>query len=194
MHGIPSAALVSMAFHRSHKRSHYGYAAKRADAMGKTPQSKIDNWLKATGLQGKGPGVVKRVVAAGEYCERTCRLSEEDTLKALTGIDFSHTVTVVRLPLKCYVQYKGQHVGRWFTDIGLTPDAVGLALGTRKRVLFVPSGAVYALKCTARSIRDNWTIGRIFDKKDLLSALKGVPTRGGGIQYLVHDRFRMDQI
>ncbi len=162
--------------------------------MGKTPESKIRAWLKATGLEGKGQGVVKRVQVAGEYCERTCRLSEADTLKVLSGIDFSAQVLVVRLPTKCYVQYRVKHTGRWFTDVGLTPDQVGLAQGVRRRELFSPAGVVYALKCRAKSIRDYWTPGRIFDKADLLSALKGVPTRGGGTQYLVHDRFQMDRI
>ncbi len=104
--------------------------------MSKIPDSKMQAWLKATSSEGKGQAVLKRVQLAGEFCERTCRLSETETLNSLSGIDFSSQVLVVRLPKKAYVQYRSRHPNKWFTDTGLTPDQVGIVKGERQRELF----------------------------------------------------------
>jgi hypothetical protein len=108
---------------------------------------------------------------------------------------FSKTVRVVRLPNSADVQYARQHRGIWFTDTGLTPDLVGLAQGRRTRKLFTPVGAVHALQSTARSIKGTWTPDRLFQSVSPAARGKsGQMTRGGGIQYVVIDRFAMKEI
>jgi hypothetical protein len=163
--------------------------------MGKTPEDKVARWCKAAGQEGKGKDVVNRVIIAGEFLERTARMSEADASDCLSGIDFSKTVSVVRLPPSVYVQYVQKHKGVWFTDTGLTPDAVGLADGKRKRKLFKPRGSVYALKSTARAIKDTWTAGRLFQSMSPRGQrAMGQMTRGGGAQYIVFDKSAMEEI
>jgi hypothetical protein len=163
--------------------------------MGMTPHDKIARWVKAAGQTGKPQPVGDRVVIAGEFLEKTARMSESDTCSCLTGIDFSKPVSVVRLPASVYVQYAQQHRGIWFTDTGLTPDLVGLADGRRIRKLFTPIGVVHALQSTARSIKDTWTVDRLFQSLSPGARGKlGQVTRGGGTQYVVHDRFAMKEI
>ena len=162
--------------------------------MGVTPQDKIDRWMKAAGQSGKGDAVQKRVVVAGEFLEKTARMSEKAACSCLSGIDFSKAVTVVRLPDKLYVQFVNQHVGAWFTDTGLTPDQVGLARGDRSRERFKPTGSVHALKSTARAIRDSWTIKPDSSLPPAEKRQLATLTRGGGTQYLVGDKLRMKMI
>ena len=163
--------------------------------MGMTPQDKIARWVKAAGQTGKPQPVVDRVVIAGEFLEKTARMSEADACSCLTGIDFSKPVQVVRLPDSVYVQYEQQHRGVWFTDTGLTPDLVGLADGRRVRKLFTPLGIVHALQSTARSIKDTWTADRLFQSLSPSARGKlGQMTRGGGTQYVVHDKFAMKEV
>jgi hypothetical protein len=163
--------------------------------MGMTPQDKIARWVKAAGQTGKAQPVVDRVVIAGEFLEKTARMSESDACACLTGIDFSKPVSVVRLPKSVYVQYEQQHRGVWFTDTGLTPDLVGIAGGRRTRKLFSPLGVVHALQSTARSIKDTWTADRLFQSVSPAARGKlGQMTRGGGTQYIVHDKFGMKEI
>lgn len=163
--------------------------------MGMTPDDKIERWLEAAGQSGKGPAVRQRVVTAGEFLEKTARMTERDACGCLSGIDFSMSVTVVRLPDSVYVQFVQQHKGIWFTDTGLTADDVGLAQGRRVRKLFVPSGAVPALKSTARSIKDTWTADRLFQSVSPKSGGRmGQMTQGGGTQYVVFDKTRMREL
>jgi hypothetical protein len=160
-----------------------------------TPPDKIARWVRAAGQTGKSQAVVERVVTAGEFLEKTARMSESDACECLSGIDFSRPVAVVRLPASVYVQYAQKHRGIWFTDTGLTPDQVGLAAGRRVRRLFTPMGVVHALQSTARSIKDTWTIDRILESVSPAAAGRlGQMTRGGGTQYVVHDRFAMREI
>ena len=208
-------------------------------AMGVTPIEKINRWIEAAGQTGKPDSVKKKVIAAGEFLEKTCRASEEQACASLTGIDFSSTVEVDNLQTpSVYVQYAKKHRGEWFTDTGLSTDRVGIVIGSRKRKLFTPSGTVPALKTKARDIRDYWTQDRIFDNlkpyqigpiarylkvspeellqiaiigdrqdqeslirkaikkesKPILKKLLGTSTRGGGTQYLVFDKSRMNEI
>ncbi|MDH4352049.1 MAG: hypothetical protein OEW56_12955, partial [Gemmatimonadota bacterium] len=86
--------------------------------MGMTPPDKIARWIKAAGQDGKAQPVLDRVVVAGEFLERTARMSEAEACSCLSGIDFSKPVSVVRLPNSVYVQYVQQHRGVWFTDTG----------------------------------------------------------------------------
>jgi hypothetical protein len=163
--------------------------------MGLTPPDKIARWVRAAGQTGKPQPVLDRVITAGEFLERTARMSEADACSCLTGIDFSMPVTVVRLPQSVYVQYEQQHRGVWFTDTGLTPDLVGLAEGRRKRKLFTPVGTVHALQSTARSVKDTWTADRLFESVSPAARGRlGQMTRGGGTQYIVHDKFAMKEI
>ena len=163
--------------------------------MGTTPPDTIARWVKAAGQTGKAQPVLDRVVIAGEFLEKTARMSEWDACSCLRGIDFSRPVSVVRLPNSVYVQYEQQHRGVWFTDTGLTPDLVGLADGRRIRKLFRPLGVVHALQSTARSIKDTWTADRLFQSLSPAARGKlGQMTRGGGTQYIVHDRFAMREI
>jgi len=163
--------------------------------MGRTPEDKIDRWMAAAGQQGKGPSVRQRVVSAGEFLEKTTRMSEQEASSCLSGIDFSKPVAVVRLPQSVYVQYVRGHQGVWFTDTGLTPDRVGLAEGRRTRKLFTPVGVVHALKSTARSIKDTWTADRLFQSISPVAKGKmGEMTRGGGTQYIVFDKTRMKEV
>ena len=110
-----------------------------------TPPDKVARWVAAAGQTGKSQSVVDRVIIAGEFLEKTARMSEQEACSCMTGIDFSKPVAVVRLPNSVYVQYAQQHRGIWFTDTGLTPDLVGLAQGRRTRKLFAPLGVVFAL-------------------------------------------------
>jgi hypothetical protein len=163
--------------------------------MGKTPEDKVARWCKAAGQEGKSKDVVNRVIIAGEFLEKTARMSERDACDCLSGIDFSKTVGVVLLPQSVYVQYVQKHKGVWFTDTGLTPDAVGLADGKRNRKLFKPRGSVYALKSTARAIKDTWTAGRLFQSiSPQAQRAIGQMTRGGGTQYVVFDKSAMEEI
>ena len=163
--------------------------------MGITPQEKIDTWMEAAGQLNKGPAVQHRVVTAGEFLEKTARMSEQEACSCLTGIDFSKPVTVVRLPTSVYVQFVQQHQGIWFTDTGLTADDVGLARGQRTRKLFSPVGVVPALKSTARSVKDTWTRDRLFQSVAPRARGKsGQMTKGGGTQYIVFDKTRMREV
>ena len=163
--------------------------------MGQTPDDKITRWLEAAGQTHKSDSVRERVITAGEFLEKTARMSEAEACDCLGGIDFSKPVSVVRLPPGVYVQYLQKHKGVWFTATGLTPDLVGLAGGKRTRKLFAPVGAVFALESTARSIKDTWTADRLF--QSIAPAAKGKlgqMTRGGGTQYVVFDKSRMEEI
>lgn len=163
--------------------------------MGITPDEKVGRWIEAAGQTNKGPAVEKRVTAAGEFLEKTGRMTEKEACSCLTGIDFSLPVTVVRLPTSVYVQFVQQHKGIWFTDTGLTADDVGLAEGRRVRKLFVPVGVVPALKSTARSIKDTWTADRLFQSMSPAARGKmGQLTKGGGTQYIVFDKTRMREV
>lgn len=162
--------------------------------MGVTPQDKIERWMKAAGQTGKSDAVKKRVVTAGEFLEKTARMSEREATSCLSGIDFSKPVEVGLLPNKIYVQFVKQHVGTWFTDTGLTPDQVGLAKGPRTRELFQPIGAVHALKSTASSIRDTWTIKPDPSLSEAEKRKLATLTRGGGTQYIVFDKHRMKKL
>lgn len=163
--------------------------------MGMTPADKIARWVAAAGQTGKAQAVIDRVVTAGDFLEKTARMSEREACSCLTGIDFSKPVAVVRLPQSVYVQYVQQHRGVWFTDTGLTPDRVGLAEGRRMRQLFAPVGAVHALQSTARAIKDTWTAERLFQSISPMARGKlGQQTRGGGTQYIVHDKLAMKAV
>jgi hypothetical protein len=163
--------------------------------MGQTPDDKIARWMEAAGQTGKSDSVRDRVVVAGEFLEKTARMSEADAGACLGGIDFSKPVVVVRLPPGVYVQYVQKHKGVWFTATGLTPDLVGLAGGKRSRKLFSPAGTVVALESTARSIKDTWTADRLFQSINPAAKGKlGQMTRGGGTQYVVFDKSRMQEI
>jgi hypothetical protein len=151
--------------------------------------------MEAAGQLRKSKAVQDRVVTAGEFLEKTARMSERDACSCLSGIDFSKLVSVVRLPDSVYVQYVQKHRGVWFTDTGLTEDLVGLAEGRRTRKLFVPIGVVHALKSTARSIKDTWTVDRLFQSVSPAAKGKmGQLTRGGGTQYVVFDKTRMKEV
>ena len=65
--------------------------------MGQTPDDKIARWMEAAGQTGKSDSVRDRVVVAGEFLEKTARMSEADAGACLGGIDFSKPVVVVRL-------------------------------------------------------------------------------------------------
>jgi hypothetical protein len=164
--------------------------------MGQTPTDKIERWVSAAGQTGKSQVVIDRVAAAGEFLEKTARLNEAQACQCLTGIDFSKAVEVVRLPNHLYVQYVQKHRGMWFTDTGLTPDAVGLADGKRVRTLFKPAGGVVALKSKARAVKDTWTIDRLFQSLSPSSKKKvmGQLTQGGGTQYVVANKFAMEEV
>jgi hypothetical protein len=120
----------------------------------------------------------------------------------LQGIDFSKSVVVCNhLPDKLYVQFVGKHLGAWFTDTGMTPDQIGLANRRNGPRLFRPAGSVAALESTASSIKDWWSAGRAPDSvvpragQDRSGApRKGQMTRGGGKQYLVINKFQMQQV
>lgn len=127
-----------------------------------TSPDKVERWVMAAGQTGKSKSVIDRVITAGDFLEKTGRMSEKEACECLTGVDFSKPVMVVKLTKSIYVQYVQRHKGVWFTDTGLTPDAVGLATGRRLRTLFTPAGTVHALKCTARSITDFWTGDKLF--------------------------------
>ena len=163
--------------------------------MGMTSSEKIARWVAAAGQTGKAKPVIDRVVTAGEFLERTARMSEPEACSCLTGIDFSKPVTPVKLTRKVYVQYVQQHKGIWFTNTGLTPDLVGLAEGRRLRKLFSPVGDVHALECTARSIKDTWTADRLFQSVSPVAKGKlGQMTQGGGAQYIVVDKLAMKEL
>jgi hypothetical protein len=163
--------------------------------VGTIPADKIQRWLRGAGQAGKSQAVIDRVLTAVEFLERTARMSEPQACSCLTGIDFSMPVSVVRLPPKVYVQYANAHNGIWFTDTGLTPDLVGLAEGRRVRKLFTPIGTVHALKSTARAIKDTWTPDRLFQSIAPAAAGRlGQLTRGGGTQYVVHDKSAMKEL
>lgn len=164
--------------------------------MGTTSADKLARWILASGQTGKPQTGLDRVAVAGEFLERTARMSEAQACECLTGIDFSKPVTVVKLDRsRVYVQYVQKHRGVWFTDTGLTPDRIGLAEGKRVRQLFVPAGLVPALASTARSIKDFWTADRLFQSLSPASRSKmGQFTSGGGKQYIVSDPFAMRRI
>ncbi len=162
--------------------------------MSNLATSNVEQWLVWTGQVGKSQSVVNRVSVAGHFLEDVCRMPEKKLRECLCGIDFSKAVRVLQLPKKVYVQYGGTD-SVWFTDTGLTPDLVGLAEGNRKRRLYRPVGGVRALKTTARSIKDSWTPGRIFQSlvPDVMRRF-GQMTRGGGTQYIVADRSAMREL
>lgn len=163
--------------------------------MGITPPDKVDRWMRTAGQLGKGPAVRDQVIVAGEFLEKTARMSERDAADCLSGIDFSKSVEVVRLPQSVFVQYVEKHKGVWFTDTGLTPDKVGLAEGKRMRKLFTSIRMVHALKSTAAAIKDTWTADRLFLSISPQARGKlGQLTRGGGTQYVVFDKTRMKEV
>ena len=189
--------------------------------MGKPSEKQIEAWLAAAGKKKNvSKQVLERIIRAGQFIENTARIKNGAGL--LSGIDFSKDVVVLnKLPDRVYVQYVSKHRGHWFTDTGLAPDLVGIAAGKRKRHLFRAGGSVAALKSRAASVKDTWTVGRLFDlldptnpadqakikkhfkgrtpdeiKKLLVKAAKrmGQMTAGGGTQYFVADPSRMTKI
>ena len=189
--------------------------------MGKPSDKQIEAWLAAAGKkQNVGKQVLERIIRAGQFIENTARIKNGESL--LSGIDFSKDVVVLnKLPDRVYVQYVSKHRGHWFTDTGLDPDLVGIAAGKRKRKLFRPGGSVAALKSRAASVKDTWTVGRLFDLIDpknpadqarlkkrfkvqsddemkklvaKISRRLGQMTAGGGTQYFVADPSRMKKI
>lgn len=163
--------------------------------MGMTPADKIARWVAAAGQTGKGQSVIDRVVVAGEFLEKTARLSEAHTCEMLSGIDFSRPVHVVRLPRSVYVQFGQQHRGLWFTDTGVTPGQVGLSGRGRTRKLYTPMGVVHALESTARAIKDTWTTQRLLESvSPAAGGRMGELTPGRARQYIVHDRFSMREL
>lgn len=166
----------------------------QAQSMGMTPPDKIARWVAAVGQTGKPPAVIGRITMAGEFLEKTGRLSEHDACQCLTGIDFSHPVLVVRLPPGTYTQFAQQHRGAWFTLSGLMPTQVGLAHGNRTPRRFRPEGIVWALQSVARPIKDTWTSSHLEESLDPRSGKRGEWTIGGGTQYFVIDRWLMKPV
>ncbi|MEM0984192.1 MAG: polymorphic toxin type 46 domain-containing protein [Planctomycetota bacterium] len=165
--------------------------------MGKPSEEQIAAWLAAAGKSGKVPPAVRdKIITAAQFIENTAR--QRDASGFLKGIDFSKEVKVLnKLPNKVFVQYVGKHKGMWFTETGLTPDLVGIAEGSettkRLRKLYKPSGNVAALKSTASSVKDTWTIEKVLKIKDP-AVKKKVMTRGGGTQYIVANPQKMTLI
>jgi hypothetical protein len=162
--------------------------------MGIAPAHKIDKWLAAAGKSAHvSPEVRERVIVAAQFIENSARLA--DASPYLRGIDFSKPVRVCnRLPDGVYVQFVDHHLGSWFTSTGLTPSQVGLARGDRDQRRFRPAGAVAALESTASSVKDFWSGGRRQESVDPRSGKVGEMTAGGGVQYLVINRFQMQEI
>ncbi len=162
--------------------------------MGQTPPDKVARWVAAAGQTGKAAAVIARVVTAGEFLEKTGRLSEPEVGECFSGIDFSHPVLVVRLPPGSYVQFAQKHLGAWFTSSGVLPTQVGLARGSRQAHVFRPEGIVWALQSVARPIKDTWTKGHLPQSLAPQSGMMGEYTMGGGIQYFVVDRYLMKPV
>jgi hypothetical protein len=121
--------------------------------------------------------------------------AQDGCIIAPEGIDFSKPVRVCnRLPDGIYVQFVDHHFGSWFTHIGLRPDQVGLAEGQRKPERFRPVGVVAGLESTASAVKDYWTKGVVHESLDPTSGRRGQLTQGGGAQYLVLNRFQMEQV
>jgi len=141
------------------------------------------------------PELLARIITAGQFIENSARFAESDASGFLRGIDFSKPVKVCnRLPDGIYVQFVDHHLGAWFTHTGLRPDQVGLAEGQRKPKRFRPVGVVAGLESTASAVKDYWTKGGIPESLDPTSGRRGQWTQGGGTQYLVLNRFQMQEI
>jgi hypothetical protein len=212
--------------------------------MGQTSQLVVEVWLLAAGeSKATGGSLRQRIVTAGDFLLKTGRLKSGDLrpkpnetaeamlerlsatelIGSLKGIDFNSPVTPLSsLPDQVYVQYVKQHRGHWFTNTGLTQDAVGLASGFRTRKLFKPAGSVAALESRAKSIRDFWSADKLFKWSELQSKweviqqqaarrnppltltdghfellkkkLVGQSTQGGGVQYFVANPSQMTEI
>ena len=162
--------------------------------MGTPSADKVVKWLAAAGKTANvSPQLRERVITAGQFIENSARA--ENTCDLLRGIDFSKPVKVCNcLPQGVYVQFVDHHLGSWFTYKGLLPDQVGLAGGYRERKLFMPIGPVAALESTAKGIKDWWTPGRLKESWDPIQRKFGQLTSGGGVQYLVINKFQMHRI
>jgi hypothetical protein len=162
--------------------------------MGTASPEQISGWLAAAGKSANVSSEVReRIIIAGQFIENSMRRTDASSL--LRGIDFSKPVRVCnRLPDGIYVQFVDHHFGSWFTHIGLRPDQVGLAEGQRKPERFRPVGVVAGLESTASAVKDYWTKGVVHESLDPTSGRRGQLTQGGGAQYLVLNRFQMEQV
>lgn len=163
--------------------------------MGLAPAAKIDRWVTAAGYSTAfvNPSVRERIIIAAKFIENSATRADASSL--LQGIDFSCPVEVWNsLPDRVFVQFVDHHLGFWFTDTGVTPDRIGLSSRGRTRRCFRPRGSVAALKSTAKGIKDHWSESALPMSLHPESGRMGEMTSGGGTQYLVIDRFQMEEI
>jgi RHS repeat-associated protein len=97
----------------------------------------------------------------------------------MRGIDFSHPVERELLPKgKTLAQHKmGDGLGNYFAEPGTLPTNLGISPAGRIETTLTSTRAATALKSTAASVLDTWTV-------------KGSPyvTNGGATQFFVPDK------
>jgi hypothetical protein len=156
---------------------------------------KLARWMEAASKPDGISRDVRQVARAGEFLEKTCSVSEERACSVLTTIDFSRPILIVRLPDSVYVQFIAENNDVWFTDTGLAASQLPAARFGRTRKLYRPLGPIPALRATARSINDAWTVDQLFQSSGpRVRAELGAPSRNGGTQYIVLSQRGMREV
>lgn len=133
--------------------------------MGKPTDKDIVAWLAAAGKSSaSSKSIVQLVVDTAQFIQNTLKYNP---VSCLPGIDLSKPIKKISsLPDGIYLQWKDEKRGKWFTHTGISGDEVGISILGRKRKLYRPGGSVAALRSKAKSVKDTWTVSRLFQLID----------------------------
>ncbi|MDA7504142.1 hypothetical protein OAF98_00785 [Planctomicrobium sp.] len=149
-------------------------------------QKELQHWMESAAQFGDSDQIQQQIIRAGKFMKELGALQTEEICRYLAMIDFSMSITVVRLPNSVFVQYQEENQNYWYTDIGYSSENVAHASRLRRRLLFTPRAVAPALKLTALDIKDSHSIQGIFTSlSPSVKAKFGQPARGAGTQYLM---------
>lgn len=149
-------------------------------------QEEIQLWMESAAQFGDSEQIQQQVVRVGKFMKELGNLQTEEICRYLSVIDFSMSITVVRLPNSVFIQYQAENQNYWYTDIGYSSEKVSQASRLRRRRLFTPRAVAPALKLTALDIKDSHSIQDIFTSLSPSAKAKFGPlSRDAGKQYLM---------
>lgn len=149
-------------------------------------------WFEAAGIADDSSAFSRRVLqVAGEFLRGVGQLAGEAVLEHLADIDFTQSVTVVRLPSSSFIRSEAAN-GCWYTDTGLPAEQLRSIRGPRRRRLYIPVGVIPALKARSRTVRDGWSQDQLFGNiAPQIARQASRMSASGGTQYLVFNHSRL---
>ncbi len=152
--------------------------------MSDATAEELQLWMVSVAQFGACEQIQQQVVRVGKFMKELGNLQTEEICRYLSVIDFSMSITVVRLPNSVFIQYQEENQSYWYTDIGHSSEEVAQASRLRRRKLFTPRAVAPALKLTALDIKDSHSIQEIFTSlSPSVKAKFGQSSRGAGTQY-----------